>query len=306
MGLHNFPRISAMNLRTSLAAALPASALALSLTLGTAHAAPVLQIKTYQADHDSFNVSSTLVSGPTQAVVVDSGFTRADALRIAANVLDSGKQLTHVLISNADPDYYFGAQVLKQLFPEAKIVATPAVRERIQAGFDGKIAFWSPKMGANAPLNPLLPEVLQADSLSVDGQKLELRGTKGALAHRPYVWIPSLQAIVGNVAVFGNMHPWTADTQKKHERQAWIAQLDEMKALKPRLVVPGHMKPGTALDGKSIDFTRGYLIRFEAALDKSRSSAEVIKTMEQAYPRLDGLASLELGAKVNKGEMPWK
>ncbi|WP_027015954.1 MBL fold metallo-hydrolase [Comamonas composti] len=282
---------------------------ALALTLGTAQAAAPLELKTYQADHNSFSVTSTLVSGPTQAIVVDSGFTRADALRIAANVLDSGKQLTHVLISNADPDYYFGAQTLKQLFPQAKFVAPVAVREKIQAGLDGKLAFWSPKMGANAPqalpAGSLLPEPLQEGSLSVDGQALEIRGTTGPLAHRPYVWIPSLQAIVGNVSVFGNMHVWTADTRTDTERRAWIAQLDEMKALKPRVVVPGHMQPGTALDGKSIDFTRGYLVRFETALKKGHTSADVIKSLEQAYPKLDGRASLELGAKVGKGEMSW-
>lgn len=33
------------------------------------------------------------------------------------------------------------------------------------------------------------------------------------------------------------MHVWMADTATAKERQAWIAQLDEMKALKPTKVI---------------------------------------------------------------------
>ena len=61
-----------------------------------------------------------LVAGKTDAVLLDTGFTRADALRIAAMVLDSKKTLKTIYISQADPDYYFGIEVLKQHFPEAQ------------------------------------------------------------------------------------------------------------------------------------------------------------------------------------------
>ncbi|CAB5708442.1 Arsenate reductase and related proteins, glutaredoxin family [Delftia tsuruhatensis] len=279
--------------------------LALSAGLSQAQTAAPLQMKVYQADEHSFAVTSTLITGPREAVVVDTGFTRADGLRIAANVLDSGKQLTTILVSNADPDYYFGAEVLKNLFPQAKVVATPAVREKIEAKLQGKLAFWGPKMGANAPSHPVLPEPLTASTLTVDGQTLELRGTTGALAHRPYVWVPSLRAIVGNVGVFGNLHVWTADTQKPAERQAWLAQLDEMQALKPSVVVPGHMQAGTAMDASAIAYTRSYLQRFDAAAASARNSGELIEAMKQAYPQAGMALSLDIGAKVNKGEMPW-
>ena len=50
-----------------------------------------------------------LVSGKTDAVLIDTGFTQADAHRIAAMVLDSRKTLKTIYISQADPDFYFGA-----------------------------------------------------------------------------------------------------------------------------------------------------------------------------------------------------
>ncbi len=293
-------------IRTSLISSTIAATLA--VTLGTAQAAQPapLTVKIYNAGSGSFNVNSTLIYGEKEAMVIDAGFTRADALRIAANVLDSGKQLSIIYVSQADPDYYFGVETLKEFFPQAKVVSTPAVLEKLSAKMAGKIAFWGPKMGLNAPRTPVTPQALSGNTISFEGQSIEIRGTTGLLAHRPYAWIPSIKAIVGNIAVFGNMHVWTADTQSSAERAAWIAQLDEMTALKPELVVPGHMSAGTSVDVSTISFTKNYLQTFEKNLATSKDSTALIQAMKQSYPQLaDGGMSLDIGAKVNTGEMKW-
>jgi glyoxylase-like metal-dependent hydrolase (beta-lactamase superfamily II) len=288
-------------IRTTLIAA------SLAIVFSSAQAAQPLTVKVYNAADNSFNVNSTLVYGEKEAMVIDAGFTRADALRIAANVLDSGKQLTTIYVSQADPDYYFGVETLKEIFPQADVVTTPAVREKLHAKLAGKVAFWGPKMGVNAPRKPVVPRALEGNSLTLEGQIIEIRGTQGVLAHRPYAWIPSLKAIVGNVGVVGGgAHVWTADTQNAAERAAWVAQLEEMTALKPVLVVPGHMKAGSAMDISAITFTKDYLQTFEKALNASKTSAELIEAMKKAYPQVtEGAMSLEIGAKVNKGEMKW-
>ena len=281
-------------------------AASLAIAFTSAQAAQPLSVKVYNADGNSFNVNSTLVVGDKEAMVIDAGFTRADALRIAANVLDSGKQLKTIYVSQADPDYYFGVETLKEIFPQADVVTTPAVLEKINAKKAGKVAFWGPKMGANAPRSPVVPRALEGNTLTLDGQTIEIRGTQGVLAHRPYAWIPSIQAVVGNIGVFGGMHVWTADTQTAAERAAWVAQLDDMAALKPVLVVPGHMKAGTPVDASNITFTKDYLQTFEKNLAATKSSAELVKAMQQVYPQLtDGAMSLDIGAKVNKGEIKW-
>lgn len=285
---------------------LPALALGVVAADGaSAQVAAPLSVKVYNADANSFHVDAVVVIGKSEALVIDTGFTRADALRVAANVLDSGKTLKTIFISNADPDFYFGAEVLKEIFPEARVVTTPAVREKIQAKLAGKVAFWGPKMGANAPRNPVVPDAIEGTTLTVDGETIEVRGTTGELAHRPYVWIPSIKAIVGNIGVFGSLHVWTADTQKVSERQAWLAQLDEMQALRPALVVPGHMAAGTALDDRAIRYTRDYLLRFETELPKATNAAELVAVMQKAYPQAGLGIALDIGSKVNKGEMKW-
>lgn len=287
-------------IRTTLVAA------SLAIAFTSAQAAQPLTVKVYNAAGNSFNVNSTLVYGEKDAVVIDAGFTRADALRIAANVLDSGKQLTTIYVSQADPDYYFGVETLKEIFPQADVVTTPAVLEKLSAKLTSKVAFWGPKMGANAPHQPVLPRALDGTTLTLEGQAIEIRGTQGPLAHRPYAWIPSLKAVVGNIGVFGNMHVWTADTQTPALRAAWVAQLDEMAALKPELVIPGHMKAGTPMDASTLGFTKDYLLTFEKNLAAHPSSARLVDAMKQSYPQLgEGAMSLDIGAKVNTGEMKW-
>ena len=151
-----------------------------------------------------------------------------------------------------------------------------------------------------------MPRALEGNVIKLEDQIIEIRGTQGLLAHRPYAWVPSIKAIVGNIGVFGNMHVWTADTQSVAERAAWVAQLDEMAALTPELVVPGHMSAGSKLDASAIVFTKNYLLSFEKALPAAKTGAELVTAMKQAYPQVtDGAMSLDIGAKVNKGEMKW-
>lgn len=107
-----------------------ASVLMASPVLAANHSPLTLEV--YNADGNSFHVNSTLVYGETDAMVIDTGFTKADAMRIAAKVLDSGKTLKTIFISQADPDYYFGAETLHQQFPDAQIIATPAVQKLLK------------------------------------------------------------------------------------------------------------------------------------------------------------------------------
>ena len=74
---------------------------------------------------------------------------------------------------------------------------------------------------------------------------------------------------------------------------------------KPAVVVPGHMLPGTALDASAIDYTRQYLLRFDNEAAKAKSGAELIDAMKRAYPEAGLGIALDIGAKVNKGEMKW-
>ncbi|QEI06434.1 MBL fold metallo-hydrolase [Pigmentiphaga aceris] len=270
---------------------------------GAAQTAP-LNVQVYNADANSFHMNAVLVSGKTDAVLLDTGFTRADALRIVAMVLDSKKTLKTIYISQPDPDFYFGIEVLKQYFPDAQVVTTAPTLKKIEATLATKLQVWGPRMGANAPKSVPLPTVLEGDSITLEGEKLEIKGLE-AQPHRSYVWIPSIKTIAGGVNVFGGLHLWTADAQSAQERADWNKKLSDMIALQPARVIPGHSLPGVKQDVSQVQWTQTYLARFETELPKAANSGELISTLKAAYPDAGLLIALDIGAKVNKGEMKW-
>lgn len=293
-------------LKTLSLALLPAAmTLGIVATDAAAQPVPPLTVQVYNADGGSFHVNAVLVAGKTDAVLLDTGFTRADALRIAAMVLDSKKTLKTVYISQADPDFYFGIEVIKQYFPEAKVVATAPTLKKIQATLPTKLQVWGPRLGANAPKNVPLPEVLAGNTITLEDQVLEVRGLDDGLPHRSYVWIPSIKTIAGGVNVFAGLHVWTADTQSVQERADWARKLGTMADLKPATVIPGHSLPAQKQDASQITYSQAYLARFEQELPKAANSAALVEAMKKAYPEAGLGIALDIGAKVNKGEMKW-
>ncbi len=269
-----------------------------------AHAASPLTMEVYNPGEKSvFPVSSEIVSGEKEVVLIDAQFQGNDADQLIEKIKATGKTLTTVYISHSDPDFYFGLDKIKAAFPQAKIVATPETIAAINASKDGKLAYWGPILKENAPQSVVVPQPLQGNSFMVDGQKIEV---KGPTPDRTYVWIPALKAVVGGVPVAGNnIHLWVADTQTPQSRADWQQTLESIKALKPEVVVPGHFLPGAPQTLESVSFTQNYLTTLEKALPKAKDSAQLIAAMKKQYPGLKDESSLELSAKVLKGEMNW-
>ena len=270
----------------------------------SAHAASALKMDVYNPGEKSiFPVSSEIITGEKAAVLIDAQFQRNDAEKLVEMIKATGKTLTTVYISQSDPDFYFGLDVIHAAFPQAKIIATQATIDQINASKDGKVAFWGPQLKENAPKSVVVPEPLKGTTFELEGHKFEVQGVD---KERTFVWIPSLKAVVGGVLVNGdNMHIWTADTQTAKSRKQWVEALDEIAALKPQIVVPGHFLPGAAHTVEAVKFTRDYLLTLEKELPKAKDSAALIAAMKKHYPQLKDDSSLQLSAKVLKGEMQW-
>ncbi|HDR2787806.1 TPA: MBL fold metallo-hydrolase [Enterobacter asburiae] len=249
-----------------------------------------------------FAVSSTLVSGPTEAVLFDAQFSVKDGEQLADKIRRSGKTLNKIVITSGDPDFYFGLQPLVKAFPDAKVVATQKVVDHIKATKDAKLAFWGPQMKDGAPTTLVVPQVIASTTFMVDGEKIDIEQPDSYAA---YVWIPSAKTILGGTGVSWGIHVWTADTQSKESRQQWQQTLDSMAAHKPERVIPGHYLGTPPAGSEAIAFTRQYLAQFEQALAQHKDSAGVINALKTQWPNLAEASSLELSAKVNTGEMKW-
>ena len=269
-------------------------------------AAPPLTLDVYNPGAAaSFPVSSVLVSGEKDAILIDAQFAKAQANQLVEKIRSSGKHLTTIYISHGDPDYYFGLETLTQAFPDAKVVASGPTVAHINETKDAKLAFWGPQMGADVPSQLIVPEVMQGNTLSLEGRELDVMGLSGRQPQRSYVWIPSLKAVVGGVVVADNLHVWMADTQTPQSHRQWLATLKRIESLQPDIVVPGHYLGENDRSLKAVHFTRDYIKAFDEETPKARNSAELIAAMKKRYPNLGEESSLELSAKVAKGEVQW-
>ena len=252
-----------------------------------------------------FPVSSVLVSGDRDAILVDAQFGKAQAQQVVDKIRASGKHLTTIYISHGDPDYYFGLQTLTDAFPDATVLASAPTVEHINKTKDAKLAFWGPQMGVDAPVKLIVPQVLNGNSLQLEGRDLEVIGLNGKQPDRSFVWIPSLKAVVGGVVVADNIHVWMADTQTPQSHKQWLSTLKRIDSLQPGVVVPGHYLGENDRSIDAVHFTRDYIKAFDEETLKAKDSAELIAAMKKRYPDLAEESSLELSAKVAKGEMKW-
>lgn len=265
-------------------------------------AAP-LQLDVYNPQENAiFPVSSTLVSGPTEAILFDAQFSTKDGEKLVEMIKSRGKTLKAIVITSGDPDFYFGLQPVVKAFPHAKVLAMPRVVEHIRATKQAKLEYWGPQMKEGAPTTLTVPQASTETRFRIDGETLELRHPNDYAA---YVWVPANRTILGGTGVAAGIHVWTADTQTPEQRASWRHVLTEMHNLQPAQVIPGHYLGERPAGAEAIRFTQDYLQSFEQTLAAKKGATWVINTMKAAWPGLAEESSLELSAKVNSGEMAW-
>jgi len=244
-----------------------------------------LTFDVFTADEQGLYVTSTLIMGEKDAVLVDAQFTLGNGQRLASWIASHGKHLTAIYVTHAHPDHYFGVQPVLDKFPGTPVYAVPEVVAVASATALPKVAQWTPVYGAEIPRQPVLPTVLEGDHLTLEGQRLEiLRFAQGDTADVTALHVPSLGLVVGGDLLYSGVHVWLAEVPKAGQRAQWLASLDRLASLSPRAAVPGHMKPGSATDAQSIAGTRAYIEAFNRNLPSASKPEQLSAAMTQAFP----------------------
>lgn len=263
---------------------------------------------TYQvvdSDERSLHKAAVVVAGDREAALVDAGFTVSDAARVIVAAKATGRPVTTIFISAAEPDCYFGLQPLLAAFPQARAVSTPAIVSHIRATYQSKLATWRPRLGDDLPPHVPLPEPLDGDSFDIAGHRFDIAGATRELPDHIYLWQPDTAAILGGVYLFAGLHVWTADTRHPDQRAAWRRQLQHMLERNPRYVVAGHRTTDSPTDSSVISYTLRYLTDFEEAVARAPDATTARKALRARYPDQAMPLAVELGTKVAKGEARW-
>jgi glyoxylase-like metal-dependent hydrolase (beta-lactamase superfamily II) len=246
--------------------------------------------------------SSTLIYGEKDAVLVDTFLTIEQSQTLLDWVIAKGKSLTAIYITHGHGDHFFGLAPLLERFPRARALATPEVVGDMQANLSSASidTFWRRLFPGQISERLLVADPLVGGELEIEGRKLVVvdAGRTDA-AHSTCLHVPSIGLIVSGDVVYNGIHPYLSETDRQ-SRLEWIASLDKLRALNPRVVIAGHKIPENDDDPRIIGETQQYIQDF-IKLDKTTATPrQLYDAMLTLYPHRANPGSLWSAASSAK------
>ena len=232
-------------------------------------------------------ISSTLISGERDAVLVDTPITIEQARALANWVAASGKNLTTIYATHGHGDHFFGTSTVLERFPGARFVARPDVIKimRQQASPESLATFWNPRFPGQISGQLAIAEELAGNVIDLEGHDLvsvPLGFTD--TASTTCLHVPSIGLIVAGDAAYNGVHLHLSESPDQQKRQGWIAALDKMESLKPRAVIAGHKRVGNDDSPKILGETRRYIRDFERLAMQTTTALDLYVQMLKLYP----------------------
>jgi glyoxylase-like metal-dependent hydrolase (beta-lactamase superfamily II) len=248
-------------------------------------------------------ISSTLISGERDAVLVDTPITVEQARALANWVAARGKNLTTIYATHGHGDHFFGASTVLERFPGARFAARPEVIEimRQQASPESLATYWNPRFPGQISSQLAIAEELTGNIINLEGQDLVsvplgFTDTAGTTC----LHVPSIGLIVAGDAAYNGVHLHLSESPDQQTRQEWIAALDKMESLKPRAVIAGHKRVGNVDSPKILGETRKYIRDFERLAIQTRTARELYDQMLKLYPDWGNPGALWTSAQAVK------
>ena len=276
-------------------------------TIVTNHGEGKLSTKVFVSSEAGFNVTSTIVMGKRECVLIDCQWTRANAHRVIAEILETGLELKAIFATHAHPDHYWGMGEIAEVFPNAKCYAPAPVVTLYAHQYQPKLDEWTEIIGEQNLCRKQCDrlEELPGTFIELEGEKLEVIRCMGDLMWNTIVWIPSIKTVVCSDVVFNDAHPFTCEVNEE-QRKLWIKDIEGIYDLQPDVVIPGHMREGTLLDESGLKFTHDYLVATEEELAATSTPGDFYYHMAKRFPTASlNIYSNEMNAEVFKGGRDW-
>ena len=244
--------------------------------------------------------SSTLISGPSEGILIDALLTFENADHIAAWAKGFDKKITGVYITHGHSDHWLGLARLLQHFPQAHGFAAPEVVARAawEVELNRRTKYWTSRFPGELPETPVLPEVLRTDEIQVDGQGVNLIHVgQGDIDGSTIFHVPSADAVVCGDVVYNNVHMMMFEADEA-KREAWIASIDAVAALNATIVVAGHKSVGAADLPENLAASHQYLRDFTTVARKGGTVEDLVRGMLELHGERDQPHTLWISARA--------
>jgi glyoxylase-like metal-dependent hydrolase (beta-lactamase superfamily II) len=230
-------------------------------------------------------ITSTLIFGEHDAVLVDAMMTIAEADALADWVALHNRNLETIYITHAHFDHFYGLGILLERFPSARAITTPATLNAMQSSFTPPIERLARRcFPGQIPTRLVPPEPYAQDTFTLEDHEIRIieQGHTDS-ADTTSLHVPSIGLIVAGDVVYNECHMYVGDTTPD-SRKNWIAALDKLATLNATTVVAGHKKPGAPDSPSAIQDTKRYLQDYDQLQKTAKSDQELFDQMTALYP----------------------
>jgi glyoxylase-like metal-dependent hydrolase (beta-lactamase superfamily II) len=247
-------------------------------------------------------ISSTLISGKRDAVLVDTAITVDQNQQLVDWIVHSGKNLTAIYATHGHGDHFFGANTIQKKFPKARFVATSEVIAvmRKQASVPVVESYWKPRFPGQIDSTLLIADELKDGVLELEGEQL----ISVPLGHTDTdsttcLHVPSIGLAVCGDALYNDVHLHLGESNADG-RKEWIAALDTIESLKPVAAIAGHKRLGAPDTPNNIEATRKYIRDFDRIASYTKTALDLYSEMFAIYPERVNPAVLWYSAQAVK------
>jgi glyoxylase-like metal-dependent hydrolase (beta-lactamase superfamily II) len=228
-------------------------------------------------------ITSTLITGRRDAVLVDPPLTLAQADQVGDWIAASGRTLRQIYITHGHGDHWFGAIPLLARFSGVTVRATEGTAELMAAQNDPhfRAEFWDQVFPGQLPVGDVEVTVVDERGFELEGAALvPVEAGHTDTDATTMLHVPEMGLLVAGDVVYNGVHQYLTESGGTAGIDSWLAALDVAAGLNPVVVIAGHKNPDAPdAAARQITATCGYLSDARRLLESSTTAQQFYQAM---------------------------
>lgn len=244
-------------------------------------------------------VTSTIIYGDEEAIVLGGGLHLSDGHRLAGELLDIKRRPTFACVTHAGGEQFFGLSVVKAAFPDLVVIALPSVANAIAEVGALMLQNWQKTLGGLRNLPETLVDVTAVGTdagatLTIEGHEVQIIGDLMG-GHSSSIRVPSLSHALSDDFTYLRVHsgPLEATPESRH---AWQAKMANTRKLIVDLVGQTVAHEQASRSAADPDELTDRLLSFENELIEASHSDPDSPRMRKRWPSQMSDLDLQLAA----------